>query len=115
MAQRVKASARNAQDLGSILGREDPLEKGTATHSSILAWVIPQTEEPGQLLSMGVTKSQKVIKQLKLLLFHRCIHSDWVLTLYQVASSHSLFAHPGLRSRPSAWPVSISCLPLHSA
>jgi len=31
------------------LGQEDPLEKGMATHSSILAWRIPQTEEPGRL------------------------------------------------------------------
>ena len=31
------------------LGREDPLEKGMATHSSILAWRIPRTEEPGRL------------------------------------------------------------------
>jgi len=35
------------------LGQEDPLEKGMATHSSILAWRIPQTEEPGGLQSMG--------------------------------------------------------------
>ena len=35
------------------LGWEDPLEKGTATHSSILAWRIPWTEEPGGLQSMG--------------------------------------------------------------
>ena len=35
------------------LGREDPLEKGKATHSSILAWKIPWTEEPGGLQSMG--------------------------------------------------------------
>ena len=34
-------------------GREDHLEKGTATHSSILAWKIPWTEEPGRLQSMG--------------------------------------------------------------
>ena len=39
------------------LGWEDPLEKGTATHSSILAWRIPQTEESGGLQSMG---SQRV-------------------------------------------------------
>ena len=39
------------------LGREDPLEKGMATHSSILAWRIPWTEEPGGLQSMG---SQRV-------------------------------------------------------
>ena len=35
------------------LGWEDPLEKGMATHSSILAWRIPGTGEPGGLLSMG--------------------------------------------------------------
>ena len=35
------------------LGWEDPLEKGMATHSSILAWRIPWTEEPGRLQSMG--------------------------------------------------------------
>ena len=39
------------------LGQEDPLEKGMATHSSVLAWRIPWTEEPGRLQSMGVTKS----------------------------------------------------------
>ena len=39
------------------LGLEDPLEKGTATHSSILAWRIPWTEEPGGLQSVG---SQKI-------------------------------------------------------
>ena len=35
------------------LGWEDPLEEGLATHSSILAWRIPWTEEPGSLQSMG--------------------------------------------------------------
>ena len=39
------------------LGWEDPLAQGTATHSSILAWRISWTEEPGRLQSMGVTKS----------------------------------------------------------
>ena len=53
----VKASACNAGDLGSILGREDPLEKEMATHSSSLAWRIPWTEEPGGLQSTG---SQRV-------------------------------------------------------
>ena len=42
-----KESACNAGDLGSILGQEDTLEKAMATHSSILAWIIPWTEEPG--------------------------------------------------------------------
>ena len=39
------------------LGQEDPLEKERATHSSILAWDIPRTEEPGGLQSMGLQKS----------------------------------------------------------
>ena len=39
------------------LGREDPLEKEVATHSSVLAWRIPRTEEPGGQQSMG---SQRV-------------------------------------------------------
>ena len=39
------------------LGQEDPMEKEMATHSSILAWKIPWTEEPGRLQSMG---SQRV-------------------------------------------------------
>ena len=40
------------------VGWEDTLEKGMATHSSILAWRIPWTEEPGGLQSTGATKSQ---------------------------------------------------------
>ena len=40
-----------------LLGQEDPLEKGMATHSNILAWRIPRTGEPGGLQSMG---SQRV-------------------------------------------------------
>ena len=52
-----KVSAYNVGDLGSILGWEDLLEKAMATHSSILAWKIPWTEEPGGLQSMG---SQRV-------------------------------------------------------
>ena len=38
------------------LGREDPLEKEMATHSSILAWEIPSTEEPGRLQSMRLQR-----------------------------------------------------------
>ena len=38
------------------LGWEDPLEEGMATHSSILAWRIPWTEEPGRLQSMGLQR-----------------------------------------------------------
>jgi len=48
-----KASAYNAEDPGSITGSGRSPEKEMATHSSILAWRIPQTEEPGGLQSMG--------------------------------------------------------------
>ena len=47
------------------LDQEDPLEKGMATHSSILAWEIPWTEEPGELQSMGLQRvgQDSVIEQ----------------------------------------------------
>ena len=46
-------SACNVGALSSIPGLDDSLEKGMAVHSSILAWRIPWTEEPGRLQSMG--------------------------------------------------------------
>ena len=52
-----KKTACSAGDQFQSLNWEDPLEKGMATHSSILAWRIPWTGEPGRLLSMG---SQRV-------------------------------------------------------
>ena len=52
-----KASAYNVGDPGSIPGLEDLLEKEMATHSSIFAWRIPWTEEPGRVQSTG---SQRV-------------------------------------------------------
>ena len=60
MAQMVKnlSAVQETQETQvPSLGREDPLEKGVATHSSILAWRIPWSEEPGGLQSMG---SQRV-------------------------------------------------------
>ena len=48
----VKASACNVGDLVRSLGWEDPLEQEMATHTSILAWKIPWTEEPGGLYSL---------------------------------------------------------------
>ena len=52
-----KETACKAEDQFQSLDWEDPLEKGMATHSSILAWRIPWTEEPDKLQSMG---SQRV-------------------------------------------------------
>ena len=53
----LPTNAGDVRDTGSSLGREDPLEEGTATHSNILAWRIPWTEELGGLQSLG---SQRV-------------------------------------------------------
>ena len=57
MVKNPPANEGNVRDAVQSLGREDPLEEGMATHSSILAWRIPWTEEPGGLQSIG---SQRV-------------------------------------------------------
>jgi len=57
VAQTVKSLPALWETQVRSLGQEDPLEKGMATHSSILAWKIPWTQEPGRLQSMG---SQRV-------------------------------------------------------
>ena len=57
VAQMIKNLPAMQETWVLYLGQEDPLEKGMATHSNILAWRIPRTEEPGRLQSMG---SQRV-------------------------------------------------------
>ena len=57
VAQLVKNLPAMQETWVRTLGWEDPLEKGMATHSSVLVWRIPWTEEPGRLQSMG---SQRV-------------------------------------------------------
>ena len=57
VAQRLKRLPPMQENRVRSLGREDPLEKEMVTHSSILAWRIPWTEEPGGLQSTG---SQRV-------------------------------------------------------
>ena len=56
VAQTVKNLPAMQETQVRSLGWEDPLEKGMATHSSILAWEIPWTEEPGRLQSMGLQR-----------------------------------------------------------
>ena len=53
MAQTLKNLPAVQETRLQSLGREDPLEKGMATHSSILAWKVPRTEEPCGLQFMG--------------------------------------------------------------
>ena len=57
MVKNLPANVGDIRDTVRSLGREDPLEEGMATHSSILAWRIPWTEEPDGLQPMG---SQRV-------------------------------------------------------
>ena len=57
VAQTVKQLSTMRETWVRSLGREDPLEKEMASHSSTIAWKIPWTEEPGRLQSMG---SQRV-------------------------------------------------------
>ena len=52
MVKNPPASVGDIRDAGSVLGWEDSLEEGRATHSSIPAWRIPWTEEPGGLQSI---------------------------------------------------------------
>ena len=57
----LPANAGDVREVSLILGQEDPLEEGTAIHSSLLAWRIPWTEEPGEL---WVAKSRTRLKRL---------------------------------------------------
>ena len=57
MAQRIKRLPAMRETRVQSLGWEDSLEEETATHSSILAWKIPWTEEPGGLQSTGSEES----------------------------------------------------------
>ena len=54
MVKNPPANAGDVRDLGSTLDWEDPMEEGMTTHSSILAWRIPWTEETGRLRSTGL-------------------------------------------------------------
>ena len=81
MAQRLKHLPLMLETWVQSLGQEDPLEKEMATHSSILAWRIPWTEEPGGLQSTG-SQSQTRLSNLT---FSDLSYSVPVtlLTLYQ--------------------------------
>ena len=58
MVKTLPADAGDAGDVGS-LRQEDPLEEEMAPHSNILAWKIPQAEEPSRLQSMGLQKVRR--------------------------------------------------------
>ena len=74
VAQMVKNLTARQETWVPSLGREDPLEKEIATHSSILAWRIPWTEEPGGLQSMGLQR----------------VRHNWVTNTYYLCCHHAL-------------------------
>ena len=71
MVQTMKNPPAMQETQVPSLGREDPLEEGMATHSSIPAWRIPGTEEPGRATVQGVAKSRT--RRSKLTLFTQLI------------------------------------------
>ena len=64
VAQTVKILPATQESWVRSLGWEDPLEEEMATHSSILAWRIPWTEEPGGLQSMGLQRVEQITLSL---------------------------------------------------
>ena len=76
MAKNLPANAKDIGGMVQSLRWEDPLEKETATHSSILAWRIPWTEEPGGLQSMGLEESD-VTEQLSTHIANTIRYKSW--------------------------------------
>ena len=82
MVKSLPANAGDIRDAGRSLGWEDPLEEGMATHSRILAWRIPWTEEPGRGATFHrVKKNQSLLKLL------RCTHMILNLTSCKIHNS----------------------------
>ena len=97
VAQMVKNLPAMWETWAPSLGWEDPLEKGMATPTSILAWKIPWTEEPGRLQFMGVAKSQTRLND-----FHFVYLTWWfwdLATLVHVSVAHFFY-----------WSVVFHCL-----
>ena len=82
------------------LGQEDPLEKEMATHSSILAWKIPWTEEPGRLQFMGLQR----------------VGHDWATKLNSSLKESNLGQGENFDLRPCSrpWPGKPQCLFVHT-
>ena len=72
MVKKPPASAGDIRNLSSILGREDLLEEGMATHSSVLAWRIPMDRRAWQATVHGVAQSQTRLKRLSMHALPNC-------------------------------------------
>ena len=79
VVKNMPANTGDSRDVGLIRGLEDPLQEETATHSSILAWRIPWTEEPGWLQSMGSQRVGHDWTHTYSCLKMKALGSGWVL------------------------------------
>ena len=83
VAQTVKHLSTMQETRVQSLGRENPLEKDVATHSSTIAWKIPWTEEPSRLLvAHGVAKSRTRLSDFTSLHFKRSVNSSYLVTAF---------------------------------
>ena len=96
------------------LGREDPLEKGMATHSRILFWRIPWTEKPGKLQSIGLQKvsydwSKLVRTHQWEVIFILYLGLDWILWLISLAQNEAYAKRMALffQTEPPPRPASL--------
>ena len=94
----VSLTARTVKNLPAMpetwvqsLGREDPLKKGMATHSSILAWRIPWTEKPGGLQSTGYKESDTT-ERLTLSLRYTLPYLKWIINKYLLITQGTLLS-----------------------
>ena len=95
MAQRLKRLPAMQETWVQSLGQEDPLEKGMATHSGILAWRIPLTEEPGGLQSMGLQRvlddrATNTLNRMRLKKLKKSTRMKNLSSLYQAVTELNL-------------------------
>ena len=92
----MKKQPANAKDVGSICGSGRSSEKEMATHSSILAWRVPQTEEPGGLQSMQLQKSGTRLSDSTTAVLKQHLRPDSQLTEGRPVLSSGVTAWPGV-------------------
>ena len=120
-----KESTCNAEIWVRSLGQEDPLEEGMVAHSSLLAWRIPRTEQPGGLQSMGVAKGQtqlsthmyiqsRTLAILDYSLIHSSVNSSCITNylgnVYLLKQSHSKQPGVGTSTRKWGWESTIQSI-----
>ena len=96
VAQMIKNLPAMQETRVQSLGREDPLEKGMATYSTIVAWRIPWTAEPDRLYSSWGLKESDMTEQLTLSLSSRDCVDSYLCPNSACFPTHSLYS--------SAWP-----------